>query len=114
MLRLEITGAQYERGLKIVRNWDRRAREGTLLYPDPFMDNILLAKQVTESLNQCSEKFKLYKLDWMREDHISDQEPRSRTPFLFFKELRRLNEALHVRDEQFHGRGHPMQKQAGQ
>jgi len=114
MLRLEITGAQYERGMKIVRNWERRTREGTLLYPDPFMDNILLVKEVTESLNQCAEKIKLYKLDWLREDHISDRNLASQTPFLFFKELKRLNEALHVRDEQYHERGHSMQKQAGQ
>jgi hypothetical protein len=114
MLRLEITGAQYERGMKILRTWERRTREGTLLYPDPFMDNILLVKEVSESLNYCGEKIKLYKLDWWRDDHISDRNLASHTPFLFFKELRRLNEALHVRDEQFQGRGHSMQKQAGQ
>ena len=71
MLRLEITAAQYERALKIVKTWERRARNNELLYPDLPMDNILLAKQVTESLNQCGEKFKLYKLDWSMEDHIS-------------------------------------------
>jgi hypothetical protein len=106
MLRLEITAAQYERGLKIVRTWERRVREGHLLYPDLFMDNILLVKQVTESLNQCGEKFKLYKLDWSMNDHISEitaDNPVSRAPFMYFKELRRLNESLHVRDEQFDG-----------
>jgi hypothetical protein len=107
LLRLEITGAQYERGLKIVRTWQRRARENTLLYPDLPMDNILLVKQVTESLNQCGEKFKLYKLDWSLNDHISssslrDDNALSRTPFLYFKELRRLNESLHVGDEKFY------------
>ena len=63
MLRLEITAAQYERGVKIVRSWVRRARNNELLYTDIRMNNILLAKQVTESLNECGEKFKLYKLD---------------------------------------------------
>ncbi len=105
MLRLEITAAQYERGLKIVRTWDRRAREGELLYPDPFLDNVLLVKQVTESLNQCGEKIKMSKLDWSLRDTISDNNPTSRAPFLYFKELRRLNESLHVRDEQFQGHG---------
>ncbi|MBO0725552.1 MAG: hypothetical protein J2P52_08130, partial [Blastocatellia bacterium] len=33
MLRLEITPGQYERGLKILQTWERRAREGALLYP---------------------------------------------------------------------------------
>src|SRR5262245_55223689 len=30
-LRLEITGAQYERSLKILRTWERRTEEGALL-----------------------------------------------------------------------------------
>jgi hypothetical protein len=101
MLRLEITSAQYERGLKILRTWERRAREGALLYPDVSLDNILLVKQITESLNQCGEKIKLYKLDWGVEDKISDDNPSPHVPFVFFKEMRRLNESLHLRDEKF-------------
>jgi hypothetical protein len=101
MLRLEITPAQYERGLKILQTWERRAREGALLYPDISLDNILLVKQVTESLNQCGEKVNLYRLDWGVEDKISDGNPSPQVPFLFFKEMRRLNESLHLRDEKF-------------
>jgi hypothetical protein len=113
MLRLEITGAQYERSLKIVRTWQRRARENELLYPDPNMDNILLVKQVAESLNQCGENIKLYHLDWSWEDRITENNIPARTPFLFFKELRRLNESLHVTDEKFQGSGRPAQHRAG-
>lgn len=113
MLRLEITEAQYERALKIVRTWARRVREGDLLYPDLFLDNVLLAKQVTESLNQCGDKFKLYKLDWSLSDHISQHNTASRATFVFFKELRRLNESLHVRDEQFHNQS-PSRQRPGQ
>ena len=117
MLRLELTGVQYERALKIVKTWDRRARYNELLYPDLTMDNILLAKQVTESLNQCGEKIDLYKLDWSMEDHISSSSPRddnpiSRIPYLYFKELRRRNESLHVRDDKFYGSTHQTQQQA--
>lgn len=114
MLRLEITGVQYERGLKILRTWERRVREGALLYPDVSMDNILLAKQVTESLNQCGERVKLYNLDWGLEDKISDKTKPTHIPFLYFKELRRLNESLHVRDDKFLERGRQTQQQAGQ
>jgi hypothetical protein len=101
MLRLEITSSQYERGLKILRAWERRVRDGALLYPDVSLDNILLVKQITESLNQHGENIKLYKLDWGPEDKISDNNLPPRIPFLFFKEMRRLNESLHVRDEKF-------------
>lgn len=106
LLRLELTGVQYERALKVVKTWERRVRGGDLLYPDLPMNNILVAKQVTESLNQCGEKFSLYKLDWSLKDHIShaplDNPVLSRIPFFYFKELKRLNESLHVRDEKFH------------
>jgi hypothetical protein len=90
MLRLEITAAQYERGVKIVKNWVRRARNNELLYTDIRMNNILLAKQVTESLNECGEKFKLYKLDWSLEDTISTSSPKdaiplANIPFRYFK-----------------------------
>lgn len=106
MFRLRIAEAQYERALKIVRTWERRARELTLLYPNVEMSNILLVKQVTESLNQCGgERIKMYNLDWGLKDHISEitaDNPASLAPFKYFKELRRLNESLHVRDEQFH------------
>ena len=61
----------------------------------------MLVKQVAESLNQCGEKIKLYNLDWGVEDKISDDNPSPRVPFLFFKEMRRLNESLHLGDKKF-------------
>ena len=102
MLRLEITGAQYERTLKILRSWDRRARERELLYVDLYLDNILLIKQVSESLNFCRPTVDLYRLDWGVNDYISNRNLPARAPFLFFKEMKRRNETLHVRDDRFH------------
>jgi hypothetical protein len=101
MLRLEMTEAEYQRSLHIVRTWERRVREDALLYPNVYLDNILLVKQVTESLNHCGEKIKLYNMDWGGEDTISEHNAPSLTPFLYFKELRRLNESLHVQDQKF-------------
>jgi hypothetical protein len=104
LLRLTITGPQYDRTVRILRTWDRRAREKALLYPDLAMNNILLAKQVTESLNDCGAAIALYALDWGVEDAISERNRPSNVPFLYFKELRRLNERLHVRSESTAGR----------
>jgi hypothetical protein len=102
MLRLDITSSQYERGLTVLRRWDRRVKEDALLYRKSSMNNLLLVKEVTESLNQCGEKeIKVYKLDWSLEDRLSDEIPPSQVPFLFFKEMKRLNESLHVRDDKF-------------
>jgi hypothetical protein len=107
MLRLEISAPQYERSLRILKTWVRRARNAELLYVDPHLDNILLIKQISESLNQCGETVKLYKLDWGVNDYISDRNLPSRAPFLFFKEMRRRNETLHVRDDKFYHAGQP-------
>jgi hypothetical protein len=114
MLRLAVSGPQYERGLKVLRTWDRRAREGALLYPDVFMDNVLLVKQVTETLNQCGDTVKLYTLDWGTYDYISENNPPSRAPFLYFKELKRLNESLHIPDVRFQESTHRVAGEARQ
>ena len=101
MLRLEINAPQYDRGLKILRTWERRARNDELLYVENALNNILLVKAVTETLNQCSEEFELYKLYYNEHDWIAEQNQPPFIPFVFFKELRRLNEDRHVRDDKF-------------
>jgi hypothetical protein len=99
MLRLEISEPQYDRVLDILRDWQRRAREGELLYPDDiYMNNILLVKQATEALNQCTATLDLYTLDWGVNDEISENNARSRVPLLMFEELKRRNPSLHVPD----------------
>jgi len=112
MLRLEIGAPQYERGLKVLRTWDRRAKEGALLYPNIFMDNVLLVKQVTETLNQCGATVKLYRMDWGPYDYISNDNRPSLGPFLYFKELKRLNESLHIPDVRFQEIMRPAARQA--
>ena len=98
MLRLEISGPQYERVLGILESWDRRVRETALLYPDIAMDNILLVKQATEELNRCGTTIAAYALDWGLEDEISEHNSARRIPFEYFKRLRQLNESRHVPD----------------
>jgi len=112
MLRLEIAAPQYERGLKVLRTWDRRAKEANLLYPNVFMDNVLLVKQVTETLNQCGTTVKLYRMDWGPYDYISNNNRPSLGPFLYFKELKRLNESLHIPDVRFQELMRPAARQA--
>ena len=107
VLRLEINGAQYERGLKIVKEWQRRAREDALLYRPPYayslaLNNVILVKAVTETLNQCSDDVHLYKLDYVHPaDWLSDQYSPELIPFYYFKELRRMNEARHIGEQKF-------------
>jgi hypothetical protein len=98
MLRVEINGPQYERALKVMQSWDRRAREGALLYPNIALDNILLVKQVAEELNRCTPTLAGQPLDWGLDDAISENNSELRIPYEYFKELKRLNVARHVPD----------------
>jgi hypothetical protein len=109
-LRLEINSRQYERALKIIKEWERRAREGALLYTTgretlddaTYLNNILVVKAVAESLNQCSEDINLYPLNYIqKDDWISNKYKSALVPFYYFQELRRRNEARHIDDKKF-------------
>ena len=109
ILRLEINSRQYERALKVIQDWQRRAREHTLLYtidnslsaPLP-LNNILLVKAVTETLNLCQNDLDLYNLDYAHPgDWITDKYSPEFVPFMYFKELRRRNEARHIEYKKF-------------
>lgn len=100
MLRLEISPVQYADVLDVLSTWERRARERALLYRgDLLMNQILMLKQATEAAARCDSEIDLYTLDWGIGDYISEENPRSLVPFLFFEELKRRNEHLHVPDE---------------
>ena len=104
ILRLEINSRQYGRALKVVQEWQRRARERALPYIDSpvTLNNILLVKAVTETLNLCQNDFDLYRLDYSYPgDWITDQYSTEFVPFFFFKELRRRNEARHIEYNKF-------------
>jgi hypothetical protein len=109
-LRLEINSRQYERALKIIKEWERRDREGALLYNGAreslddatYLNNILVVKAVTETLNQCSVDINLYPLNYVqKDDWISDRYRSALVPFYYFKELRQRNEARHIPDKKF-------------
>jgi hypothetical protein len=113
MLRLEVSRAQFERSLRIVQNWQRRAREHNLLYPPSSprglsLNNSVLLKEIAECLNQCSEKIKLYTLNWAINDQIAVNYNARQVPFQYLKRLRQLNDKIHVRDEVFQGSWQPI------
>jgi hypothetical protein len=66
------------------------------------LNNLLLLRAVTETLNLCQNDFDLYKLDYnYPRDWISDNYSPEFVPFFFFKELRRRNEARHIEYKKF-------------
>ena len=106
ILRVEINSRQYARALNIVQEWQRRAREGALLYRSPdaleSLNNLLLVRNVAETLNLCQNDLDLYKLDYTYPtDWITDHYSPEFVPFFFFKELRRRNEARHIDYQKF-------------
>ena len=89
-----------------MQEWQRRAKEGALLYRYPdgnaALNNLVLLRAVTETLNLCQNDFDLYKLDYSYPgDWISDAYAPEFIPFYFFKELRRRNEARHIEYKKF-------------
>ena len=109
-LRLEINSRQYERALKVIKEWERRDREGALLYTTAaetlddatYLNNILVVKAVTETLNRCSADINLYPLNYVHQDDwISNNVRSASVPFYYIKELRKRNEARHIPDQKF-------------
>src|SRR6185295_13580509 len=112
IVRLEINSRQYERALKIIKEWERRDREGALLYTTGTnrdnseeanaLNNILVVKAVAESLNQCSPDFNLYKLNYVvADDWITNKVSSPFVLFYYFQELRRLNDARNIPEQKF-------------
>ena len=110
ILRLEINSRQYERALKVIKEWERRDREDALLYitgkdvsDDPTsLNNILVVKAVVETLNQCTQDVNMYKLNYVvADDWITNKVSSAFVPFYYFQELRKRNEARHIPDQTF-------------
>jgi hypothetical protein len=113
MLRLEVTAGPYKRALEVLRTWERRADENTLLYTVSYLNNAVYLNQLVSSLNEagvltweggtpCSETIKLQKLTWLLNDPIMTKHNLTQTPYYFFKTLRQLNSSLHLDDSKFH------------
>ncbi len=113
MLRLEVTAGPYYRALEVLKTWERRADENTLLYTVPYLNNAVYLNQFVSSLNEtgvltwkggapCTETIKLQKLTWQLNDPIMTKHNLTQTPYYLFKTLRQLNSSLHLNDSKFH------------
>jgi hypothetical protein len=113
MLRLEVTAGPYNRALEVLKSWERRADENTLLYTVPYLNNAVYLNQLVSSLNEtgvltwrggepCTETVKLQKLTWLLNDPIMTKHNLTQTPYYLFKTLRELNSSLHLDDKTFY------------
>jgi hypothetical protein len=113
MLRLEVTAGPYNRALEVMKTWERRAEENTLLYTVPYLNNAVYLNQLVSSLDEtgvltwrggmpCTETIKLQKLTWLLSDPIMSKHNMTQTPYYLFKTLRQLNSSLHLNDSKFH------------
>ena len=88
--------------MNIVQTWQKRAREGALLFPSySYLNIIVPLKEIAESLNQCGETIKLYQLTWMVDDELGANVPQWELAFAYIRRLRQLNEPLHMNNEKF-------------
>jgi hypothetical protein len=101
MIRLELTEAEYERTHKVFRTWDKRVRDKTLLYDDPYLNAMEFLRRTAESLNQCGEKVKLHRLNWSQWDEVVTKHNLPLHPLEYIRIMRKKNDELHVTDERF-------------
>jgi len=103
MLRVELTRAEYERAMAVMRSWDRRARESRMMYDTPYLNSIVFLDQLAQTLNQCNERIQVKKLNWgAREPVMAHNHPQ--LPFFYVRDLRKDNESLHLRNPEFQER----------
>jgi hypothetical protein len=101
MIRLELSEAEYERTHKVFRTWDKRVRDKTLLYDDPYLNAMEFLRRTAESLNQCGEKVKLHKLNWSQWDEVVTKHNLPLHPLEYIRLMRKKNDELHVTDARF-------------
>jgi hypothetical protein len=109
MIRLELTEAEYERTHRVFRTWDKRVREKTLLYDDPYLNAMEFLRRTAESLNLCGEKVKLHKLNWSQWDEVVTKHHLPEHPLEYIRVMRKKNDELHVTDARFPADWQPTQ-----
>jgi len=102
VLRVQVSSQAFDRARKIIRNWQQRAREGTLLFPAySYLNVIVPMKDVAESLNECGGNLHIYQLTWMVDDELGANVPQWELAFAYVKRLRQMNEPSHISRAKF-------------
>ncbi|MET0650382.1 MAG: hypothetical protein ABW208_27555 [Pyrinomonadaceae bacterium] len=109
MIRLELSEAEYVRTHKVFKTWDKRVRDKTLLYDDPYLNTMEFLRRTAESINQCGEKVKLHKLTWSQWDEVVTKHHLPLHPLEYIRIMRRTNDRLHVTDGKFPAEWRPAQ-----
>jgi hypothetical protein len=104
MLRIELTAAEFERSLAVLRTWERRAREHNMLYDVPYLNNVVFMEQMALSLNACGDRIRTEKFGWNVNDKITAKHNLTQLPFYYIRELRAMNDSIHLRNEEFRRR----------
>lgn len=101
MIRLELSEAEYERTHKVYMTWEKRVRDKTLLYDEPYLNAMEFLRRTAESLNLCGERVKLHRLTWHQNDQIVSRYQLPQHPLEYIRDMRRKNDQLHVSDASF-------------
>ena len=102
VLRLQISSQAFDRAMKVMRNWQERAREGTLLFPSySYLNVIVPMRDIAESLNECGGNFHIYQLTWMLDDELGANIPQWELAFAYVKRLREMNGPSNISSAKF-------------
>lgn len=109
MMRLELTEAEFERTHKVFRTWEKRVKDGTLLYDDPYLNAMEFIRRAAEAINQCGDKVRLHRLTWSQWDQVVSKHNLPQHPLEYIRIMRVNNEKLHVTDTMFPAGWRPAQ-----
>jgi hypothetical protein len=101
MLRVELSAAEYERSMSVMRSWRKRADDQALLYDTAQLNNIVFLKQIAESVNRCGDVMQLYPLTWKIDDKIVARSDLSSLALRYIQELKQRNTTQHISDPNF-------------
>ncbi|HYP53134.1 MAG TPA: hypothetical protein VEQ42_06315, partial [Pyrinomonadaceae bacterium] len=101
LMRLELSEAEFERTYKVFKTWDKRVRDKTLLYDDPYLNAMEFIRRTAEAINQCDEKVRLHRLSWSQWDQVVSKHNLPQHPIEYIRIMRVNNEKLHVTDAMF-------------
>jgi hypothetical protein len=100
LLRLELTQAEFETINRTYQLWKKYLKDRELPNGDAYLNAMEFMTKVTEGLNQCGEKARLYKPTRGEREEIASRDAARRLAE-YVKAMRKKNEELHVNDAVF-------------
>lgn len=98
IMRLELTGGEFEKSHKVFETWDNLLKDNKLPSNDPYTNTMELITKAVESINPCGENSKLQKLNRAASDEITAKHNPPQRAMEYIRAMRKKNDVVHVSD----------------